>query len=148
MFGDQAKHLVDGRRDGTRGNLGQAFARLDGVGRLDPDDQRRLRKHAQAKGHHQRPGGSGEVRIGELVAAFADAEARHVEHLRSLHHDTAGRSPEVNGIDDQQDVDIAGQQLLHQTHAADADLQHSGASRKRLGGESFRYDDTDTVVGA
>ncbi len=148
MFADQAQHLVDRRRDGARGNFGQTFARLFGVGRLDPDDQRRLRKHAQAKGHHQRPGGSGEVRVGELVAAFADAEARHVEHLRALHHDRAGRSPEVYGIDDQQDVDVSGQQLLHQAHAADADFQHSGASRKRLGSESFRYDDTGTVVGA
>lgn len=148
MFGDQAPHLVNGRRNRTHGGLGQARTGLLGVTCLDSHDKRGLREHTQPERHHQSSRGRCEVCVGQLITALAGAETGHVEHVRSLHDDRTSRPANVDGIDDQQHVDISYEQLLHQAHASDPHFQDPGACWQRLGRESLRDDDAYTVVGA
>ncbi len=146
VLGQQLLNLPNGRRHGSARLFGESLVRSLGVRCLDADDKRQVRKHAKSPGHHQRTRRGSQMHVRKLVAASVDAQPRYVEDHRSLDHDRACRSPEVDSVDDQQRLRVADHQLLHQTDSPDTDLENLDPRWQAGGGELFRYRHTDTVV--
>lgn len=147
MHGQQPPHLLDGDRDGSRGDLRQAQSGFLGVGGLHADKQCRGRQHAEAERHHQRSRRCGEVHVREFVTPPLGTERADVEHLGALHYDRARWPAKVDGIHDQEHIDAA-QEFLHEVDATDTDLQHPGPLRQRLGQQRVGHRETDSVVGS
>lgn len=145
MQGQQPSYLVHSHGNRPGGHVREPVPRLLGVGGLDAHDEGGGRQDAQTEGHHQGASGGGEMHVGQLVAPPVDAEGAHVENVRTLHHDRARGSAEVDGIHDEQDVD-AGHQLLDQVDPTDADLEHSHSRRQRLCEQRLRNGRSDAVV--
>ena len=145
MQGQQPSYLVHSHGNRPGGHVREPVPRLLGVGGLDAHDEGGGRQDAQTEGHHQGASGGGEMHVGQLVAPPVDAEGAHVENVRTLHHDRARGSAEVDGVHDEQDVD-AGHQLLDQVDPTDADLEHSHSRRQRLCEQRLRNGRSDAVV--
>lgn len=86
------------------------------------------------------------MHVRQLVTASVHTQRRHVEDDGSLDHDGAGRSPQVDGIDDQQSLRLAHHQLLDQTDAADTHLENLDPRGQRGSAQPFRDRHADAVV--
>ena len=121
------------------------MSRLLRVRRLHPDDQRGRREHAQPARDHEGSRRRRQVHVGELVASLVDGQLVDVEDVRALHYHAPRRTPEVDGVDNQQEIST-GHQLLHQMDAADSYLEQPDTVGQRLGEQGLGHRRTDPVV--
>jgi tetratricopeptide (TPR) repeat protein len=87
------------------------------------------------------------VHVGELVMTLDDRQRPDVTYVGADHGDRAGRPSELDRIDNDERI-RAIEQLVHEMHSADPDVQHADFGREGLGEQPVCDDDAEPVVAA
>ncbi len=133
------KHLVnalDGHRDGACDRRGELFAEFLNVTLLAADQEQSLRQAAQALGHGQNPIRVGQVNVGH---------GRRLADFGFDQEERSRRRPSIDSVDNDQAI-AADHELLHESHPADAALEHLHPRRQAIQSRCHRV--TEAVIAA